>query len=109
MVGAVALRKLRDDYFGITTLAIALILALVIGQYTPLFDGYEGLYGMPQPLSSVGPLGPDGGNFLGICITALIVTFLVHERLGKSPLAGPSSRSARTTPRRPRSAGTCTW
>jgi branched-chain amino acid transport system permease protein len=94
IAGAVALRKLRDDYFGITTLAITLILALVIGQYTPLFDGYEGLYGMPQPLSSVGALGPDGGNYLIICIVALIVTYLVLERLVKSPF-GRTVRSVR--------------
>jgi ABC-type branched-subunit amino acid transport system ATPase component/ABC-type branched-subunit amino acid transport system permease subunit len=94
IAGAVALRKLRDDYFGITTLAITLILALVIGTYTPLFDGYEGLYGMPQPLSSVGAFGPDGGNYLAICIVALIVTFLVLQRLHNSPF-GRTVRSVR--------------
>jgi ABC-type branched-subunit amino acid transport system ATPase component/ABC-type branched-subunit amino acid transport system permease subunit len=94
IAGAVALRKLRDDYFGITTLAITLILALVIGTYTPLFDGYEGLYGMPQPLSSVGAFGPDGGNYLFICIGALVVTFLVLQRLHHSPF-GRTVRSVR--------------
>ena len=94
IAGAVALRKLRDDYFGITTLAITLILALVIGTYTPLFDGYEGLYGMPQPLSSVGAFGPDGGNYLIICIVALVLTYLVLERLGKSPF-GRTVKSVR--------------
>jgi ABC-type branched-subunit amino acid transport system ATPase component/ABC-type branched-subunit amino acid transport system permease subunit len=94
VAGAVALRKLRDDYFGITTLAIALILSLVIGEYTPLFDGYEGLYGMPQPLSSVGRFGPDGGNYLAICIVALVLAYVVLERLGKSPF-GRTVRSVR--------------
>jgi len=94
IAGAVALRKLRDDYFGITTLAITLILALVIGTYTPLFDGYEGLYGMPQPLSSVGAFGPDGGNYLVICIVALVLTYLVLQRLHKSPF-GRTVRSVR--------------
>ncbi|MDX6339408.1 MAG: neutral amino acid transport system ATP-binding protein [Streptosporangiaceae bacterium] len=94
VVGAIALRKLRDDYFGITTLAFALILALVIGQYTPLFDGYEGLFGMPQPLSTVQPFGPDGGYFLGICIIALVVAFLVLQRLFNSPF-GRAVRSVR--------------
>jgi ABC-type branched-subunit amino acid transport system ATPase component/ABC-type branched-subunit amino acid transport system permease subunit len=94
VVGAVALRKLRDDYFGITTLAFALILALVIGQYTPLFDGYEGLFGMPQPLASDAPFGPDGGFFLGICIIALIVTLLVMHRLLRSPF-GRAVKSVR--------------
>ncbi|MGI8451880.1 MAG: branched-chain amino acid ABC transporter ATP-binding protein/permease [Streptosporangiaceae bacterium] len=94
VVGAVALRKLRDDYFGITTLAFALILALVIGQYTPLFDGYEGLFGMPQPLFTVQPFGPDGGYYLGICIIALVITFLVLQRLFNSPF-GRAVRSVR--------------
>jgi branched-chain amino acid transport system permease protein len=107
VAGAVALRKLRDDYFGITTLAIALILSLVIGQYTPLFDGYEGLYGMPQPLSDVLPFGPDGGNYLLICIAALVICYFILERLGRSPF-GRTVRSAKTTPPRPPSAGTCT-
>jgi len=93
-LGAVALRKLRDDYFGITTLAFALILALVIGQYTPLFDGYEGLFGMPQPFEFVQPFGPDGGFYLGICIIALAVTYLILQRLYKSPF-GRAVRSVR--------------
>ena len=94
VVGAIALRKLRDDYFGITTLAFALILALVIGQYTPLFDGYEGLFGMPQPLSTVQPFGPDGGYYLGICIIALVLAYLVLQRLYRSPF-GRAVRSVR--------------
>jgi ABC-type branched-subunit amino acid transport system ATPase component/ABC-type branched-subunit amino acid transport system permease subunit len=94
VVGAVALRKLRDDYFGITTLAFALILALVIGQYTPLFDGYAGLFGMPQPLSTVQPFGPNGGYYLGICIIALVFTFLILQRLFGSPF-GRAVRSVR--------------
>ena len=94
VVGAVALRKLRDDYFGITTLAFALILALVIGQYTPLFDGYEGLFGMPQPLFTAQPFGPDGGYYLAICIIALVITFLVLQRLSSSPF-GRAVRSVR--------------
>jgi ABC-type branched-subunit amino acid transport system ATPase component/ABC-type branched-subunit amino acid transport system permease subunit len=94
VVGAVALRKLRDDYFGITTLAFALILALVIGQYTPLFDGYEGLFGMPQPFSTVQPFGPNGGYYLGICVIALVLAYLVLQRLSRSPF-GRAVRSVR--------------
>jgi branched-chain amino acid transport system permease protein len=94
VVGAIALRKLRDDYFGITTLAFALILALVIGQYTPLFDGYEGLFGMPQPFSTVQPFGPNGGYYLAICIVALVLAYLVLQRLSRSPF-GRAVRSVR--------------
>ena len=93
-VGAVALRKLRDDYFGITTLAFALILALVIGQYTPLFDGYEGLFGMPQPLSTAPPFGLNGGNFLALSVVFLVLCLLVLQRLYNSPF-GRAVRSVR--------------
>lgn len=94
LVGAIALRKLRDDYFGITTLAFTLILALVIGQYTPLFDGYEGLFGMPQPLSTVPPFGPDGGYYLMICLVVMALTLWVMRRLYHSPF-GRAVRSVR--------------
>ena len=93
-VGAVALRKLRDDYFGITTLAFALILALVIGQYTPLFDGYAGLLGIPQPLYTAGPFGLNGGNYLVICIVGLVIAFWILQRLYNSPF-GRAVRSVR--------------
>jgi branched-chain amino acid transport system permease protein len=93
-VGAVALRKLRDDYFGITTLAFALILALVIGQYTPLFDGYAGLYGIPQPLYSAGSFGLNGGYYLIICVVALVIAFAILQRLYNSPF-GRAVRSVR--------------
>jgi branched-chain amino acid transport system permease protein len=94
VIGAVALRKLRDDYFGITTLAFALILALVIGQYVPLFDGYAGLYNIPQPFDSAGTLGTDGAYFLGICIVALGLTLWFLRRVFRSPF-GRALRSVR--------------
>lgn len=93
-VGALALRRLRDDYFGITTLAFALVLALIIGQDTKLFGGYEGVYGMPQPLVDLEPFGPDGGYFLGICVAALLVVFVVLHVIFNSPF-GRAVRSVR--------------
>ena len=94
MIGAVALRKLRDDYFGITTVATALILALFIGQYIPLFDGYAGLGGIPQPLANLPGWGANGGYFLGVCVVALIVVYFILERLNVSPF-GRALRSVR--------------
>lgn len=93
-VGALALRRLRDDYFGITTLAFALVLALIIGQDTTLLGGYEGVYGMTQPFWDLKPFGPDGGYFLGICLVALIAVYLILNRLFHSPF-GRAVRSVR--------------
>jgi branched-chain amino acid transport system permease protein len=94
LVGAVALRRLRDDYFGITTLAFALVLSLVIGQYTPLFDGYEGLFAIPQPFENSGTLGREGGYFLIICIVTLLVMLWIMRRIFRSPF-GRAVRSVR--------------
>lgn len=94
VVGALALRRLRDDYFGITTLAFALVMALIIGQDVTLFGGYEGVYGMPQPLMYTQPFGPDGGYFLGICVVALLAVYLILNRLFHSPF-GRALRSVR--------------
>ncbi len=93
-IGAIALRKLRDDYFGIATMAFAFILSLVIGEYTPLFDGYEGIYNIPQPLQGAGTLGANGGFYLGICLIALLLTLWFLRRLFKSPF-GRALRSVR--------------
>lgn len=93
-VGALALRRLRDDYFGITTLAFSLVLALVIGQDATLFGGYEGVYGLTQPLVDLQPFGPDGGYFLGICVVALVAVYLILNRLFHSPF-GRAVRSVR--------------
>jgi branched-chain amino acid transport system permease protein len=94
LVGAVALRRLRDDYFGITTLAFALVLSLVIGQYTPLFDGYEGLFAIPQPFENSGMLGREGGYFLIICVVTLLVMLWIMRRIFRSPF-GRAVRSVR--------------
>jgi branched-chain amino acid transport system permease protein len=93
-VGALALRRLRDDYFGITTLAFALVLALIIGQDTTLFGGYEGVYGMTQPLADLSPFGADGGNFLALCIVALIAAYILLYLLSRGPF-GRAIRSVR--------------
>lgn len=93
-VGALALRRLRDDYFGITTLAFALVLTLIIGQDTTLFGGFEGVYGMVQPLGDLGAWGSNGGYFLLLSVGCLVVTFVILHFLFHSPF-GRAVRSVR--------------
>lgn len=87
MVGAVALRKLRGDYFAITTVATAFIIAAVISQDTPLFNGFNGVYGLSEPFNSVLHLGGNAYPvfYLGLCVVALVIVYLVLERLRTSP------------------------
>ncbi len=87
ILGAIALRRLRDDYFAITTVVATLSVYAFIAQYTPLFDGYTGVYGIPQPLSSV--LNLDGSSynvvFLALCAAILLIVYVAMERIFKSP------------------------
>ena len=53
LVGSIALRSLRGDHFAITTVATTLIIYAVISQVTYVFNGFEGLYGLPQPFNQV--------------------------------------------------------
>jgi ABC-type branched-subunit amino acid transport system permease subunit len=96
VVGAVALRKLRASYYAITTLSAVLVLQIVIGNYTPLFNGYNGLYGMGQPFVDWLQLSPEVSPFvfLAFCTAVLVVVYLFLERLSNSPF-GRALRAVR--------------
>ena len=84
LLGAVALRKLRGDYFAIVTLAFTLLVTLVFTQDFQLFNGFDGIFGVPKPLYDF--LGqPDVGIynlvFMGICLVALVIVYVVLEAL----------------------------
>ena len=96
LVGALALRKLRGDYFAITTLATALIMQAVISNDARIFAGYNGLYGLSQPFNSLLRLDAHGYPvfYLAFCLAVLIAVYLFLERLFWSPF-GRALRSVR--------------
>ena len=57
VVGLIALRHLRGIYFSIVTLGAVYVLYVFAGQYVPLFDGYNGVFGLINPMADV--LGLD--------------------------------------------------
>jgi len=87
IIGAVALRNLREIYFAVTTLGAVSALYLVVEVYTPLFDGYNGLFGLINPGQSALNLTYNGYRqvFMVIVLVILAVTYLVVQRLSKSP------------------------
>jgi len=95
-VGAVALRRLRAVYFAIVTLCAVLMLQIFISDYAPLFNGFNGLYGMPQPFNDVVQLPPERYPFffLALCATVLGAVYVVLERLSHSPF-GRALRAVR--------------
>ncbi|MDQ1662975.1 MAG: branched-chain amino acid transport system permease protein [Blastococcus sp.] len=87
VLGAVALRRLRANYFAIVTVASAIIGYAFISQYKPLFNGYNGLYAIPQPFSGVLNLDAQqyANFFFALCLFFLAATYVVLELIRRSP------------------------
>lgn len=86
VVGLIALRHLRGIYFSIVTLGAVYVLYVLAGQYVPLFDGYNGLSGLIDPMGDF--LGLDYQSyqyfFLGFCLIIFILVFIFMARLSGS-------------------------
>ena len=96
VVGAIALRNLRGIYFAITTLGAVSALYLLVENYTPLFNGYNGVYGLVNPGQSALNLTYDGYRvlFLVVVLVLLFLAYLLVQRLSRSPF-GRMLRSVR--------------
>ncbi|WP_276938537.1 branched-chain amino acid ABC transporter permease [Ferrimicrobium acidiphilum] len=96
LVGLIALRRLRSDYLAIVTLAAGSIIYGLVGNNTKLFDGYEGLVGVPQPFNGVLNLTPNTYDLVFMIFAAIIMGLLwfLANRLYKSPL-GRAMRATR--------------
>jgi branched-chain amino acid transport system permease protein len=86
IVGLIALRHLRGIYFSIVTLGAVYVLYVLAGQYVPLFDGYNGLSGLFNPMGDA--LGLDFQSypyfFLGFCAFIFILVFIFMARVSGS-------------------------
>jgi len=86
IVGLIALRHLRGIYFSIVTLGAVYVLYVMAGQYVPLFDGYNGLSGLFNPMGDT--LGLDYQSyqyfFLGFCAFIFILVFIFMARVSGS-------------------------
>jgi branched-chain amino acid transport system permease protein len=85
LVGAIALRNLRADYFAIVTLVIAAGLQQIAGQFRGLFNGSAGLVAIPQPLETALQGRAYALFFLLMCIALAAVCYLLAEWLRRSP------------------------
>ena len=86
VIGAVALRNLREIYFAITTLSAVTALYLLVENYTPLFDGYNGVYGLINPGQTALNLTYNGYRigFLAVVLVVLALAYLLVRRLSAS-------------------------
>ncbi|MGH3300285.1 MAG: branched-chain amino acid ABC transporter permease [Streptosporangiaceae bacterium] len=87
IIGAIALRNLREIYFAITTLAAVYALYLLVQNFTPLFDGFNGVYGLINPGQTALRLTYNGYRIvlLGVVLVVLLLAYLLVQRLSRSP------------------------
>ena len=96
VIGAIALRNLREIYFAVTTLSAVSALYLIVENYTPLFNGYNGVYGLINPGQTLLNLTYNGyrDSFLAVVLVLLFLTYQLVQRLSQSPF-GRMLRSVR--------------
>lgn len=85
-IGMIALRHLRGIYFSIVTLGAVYVIYIVAGQYTPLFNGFNGLSGLFDPMGDA--LGLDYKTyqyfFLGLCVVVFVLVYIFMARVSNS-------------------------
>src|SRR5579859_1419276 len=87
VVGVLTLRNLRRDYQAAVFLLVAVIAGDVVSADVNLFNGSNGLAGVPQPLASLAnSLGPSGYQWAYAAFVAVIcaAVLLGVRRLGRS-------------------------
>lgn len=86
-LGFLFLYRLRAQYQAIVTLVVAQVAWLVVGNWVPLFNGYNGLAGVPQPLASTLGLPPVEYQFVFAAMSGVValVCFGFMQRLARSP------------------------
>jgi branched-chain amino acid transport system permease protein len=86
LVGLIALRHLRGIYFSIVTLGAVYVLYVMAGQYVPLFDGYNGLSGLTDPMGDVLNLDYQTYQYflLGLCLVLFLAVYALMSRISSS-------------------------
>src|ERR1700736_111217 len=52
-LGVITLRRLRSDYLAIVTFSLGFVAYDIVNTYQPLFNGFEGMFGVQPPLADV--------------------------------------------------------
>jgi len=91
LVGLVALRRLRSDYLAIVTVSVGAIVFDFVNITTWLFNGADGIAGIPYPFNDSMPGGPLDPNtyiffYLGVAGIFTLVLGIIAFRIYNSPL-----------------------
>jgi branched-chain amino acid transport system permease protein len=86
LIGLFSLRNIRRDYQAAILLIISLMATQVVQGYVPLFNGSNGVTGIPRPLSSL-PLSLQGYQWMyaGWVLLVAALAFAFVTWLSRSP------------------------
>ena len=87
VVGLFALRRIRRDYQAAVLLIVSLIAIQAVGADVPLFNGSNGLTGVPRPLAGALPLSLQGYQwaYAGWVLFLGALVYLMVRWLSRSP------------------------
>ncbi len=96
LVGFIALKRLRSDYMAIVTVAVGAISYDFIGNFHPLFNGWDGIGGVPFPLFDTVNLDFFTYQWFFVALAGVVMLILwwVAHRIYNSPF-GRTLRSIR--------------
>jgi branched-chain amino acid transport system permease protein len=85
VLGLIVFRRLRHDYLALSLVALGQGMLVLVQDQTNLFNGAQGLGGVPGPSGFLVISAGDQFVFLGISLAALAVVYFVFRRLTASP------------------------
>ncbi len=96
VIGLIAVNRLRSDYMAIVTLATGTVIYGLVSNYTPLFDGFDGLAGLQTPFSQWLNINYNQFTYLwvGFCAVVMVICWFIAQRILNSPL-GRTMRAIR--------------
>lgn len=96
VVGLIALKRLRSDYMAIVTVAVGVITYDFIGNTTNLFNGWDGLGGVPSPLQDSLNISYSNYQFFFVLLAGVVMLIMwwLAQRIYNSPY-GRTLRSIR--------------
>jgi ABC-type branched-subunit amino acid transport system permease subunit len=88
LVGLVAFRRLRSDYLAIVMISLSIVAYDVVTNYVPLFDGADGLNGVPEPFAGALSLNANSFIYVFTIFAGLVALagWWVMSRITRSPL-----------------------
>jgi branched-chain amino acid transport system permease protein len=98
-IGLLVFRRLRSDYLAVVMFALGFIAYDFIGNYTPLFDGFNGILGVPEPGASALGLNVNSYTYFFAALSGVIAAMVWYftRVLYRSPL-GRTLRAIRENP-----------